>query len=270
MYQQGPNFGFTTYTGYENVSVSCQTLCSQFTACNLYEEMPPRKRSGSGGKAPARNVKRAKGDIDHETNSSAGKLSNTGTQYSNTRAVQLFEKYRDTDDDVIGPDGMMHFCKDLGVNPENIDMLILAWQLNAQRMGYFTRSEWIVGMQKLNCDTIPKLKSLQLHRLISDPTDFKEMFRFSFEFARDSEQKSLDMAKAGQMLRLLLANRWADLDNFVAFLEESNFKVINRDQWMNIFEFSATIAPDLSNYDENGAWPVLLDEFVEWRRERMQ
>ena len=32
-------------------------------------------------------------------------------------------------------------------------------------------------------------------------------------------------------------------------------------QWVNIYEFCTAVSPDLSNYDLNGAWPVLLDEF---------
>ena len=41
---------------------------------------------------------------------------------------------------------------------------------------------------------------------------------------------------------------------------------MNKDQWFNVLEFSRSVAPDLSNYDEDGAWPVLLDEFVSWFR----
>ena len=29
--------------------------------------------------------------------------------------------------------------------------------------------------------------------------------------------------------------------------------MINKDQWCNVLEFSRTILPDLSNYDEDGA-----------------
>ena len=29
------------------------------------------------------------------------------------------------------------------------------------------------------------------------------------------------------------------------------------------------VKPDLSNFDESQAWPVLLDNFVDWSRERM-
>ena len=36
-------------------------------------------------------------------------------------------------------------------------------------------------------------------------------------------------------------------------LQNSKYHVLNRDQWYNVLEFSRTISPDLSNYDEDGA-----------------
>lgn len=41
---------------------------------------------------------------------------------------------------------------------------------------------------------------------------------------------------------------------------------MNKDQWYNVLEFSRTVHADLSNYDEDGAWPV-LDE-SEWHKIR--
>jgi len=35
--------------------------------------------------------------------------------------------------------------------------------------------------------------------------------------------------------------------------QQSKYKVINRDQWCNVLEFSRMVAADLSNYDEDGA-----------------
>lgn len=37
------------------------------------------------------------------------------------------------------------------------------------------------------------------------------------------------------------------------FPQQSKYKVINKDQWCNVLEFSRTINLDLSNYDEDGA-----------------
>eukprot|EP00124_Ichthyophonus_hoferi_P001018 Ihof_evm13s45 gene=Ihof_evmTU13s45 len=216
--------------------------------------MAPKKRATSTAKASTRaSTKRRRDDSNYESTSTAGKLSNTKNQFSLARATELFNKYKDQTDDCIGPDGMIELCNDLDVMPENINMLILAWQLNAQQMGYFTRQEWTMGMQKLNADSISKIKALQLERLIEDPSDFKEMFRFAFEFARDPEQKSLSLDTAIQMFKLLLEPKWTGLSSFISFLEQSHFKVVNRDQWMNVFEFSLTINPDLSNYDQDGA-----------------
>ena len=68
------------------------------------------------------------------------------------------------------------------------------------------------------------------------------------------------------MLQLLLAKQWSLYPSFDEFLEQSKYKVLNKDQWCNILEFSRSISPDLRNYDEDGAWPVMLDEFVDWHR----
>jgi DCN1-like protein 4/5 len=96
----------------------------------------------------------------------------------------------------------------------------------------------------------------------------------------------MEIETAKGMLQLLLANQWSLFPQFLKFLDESKYKVINKDQWANILEFTRFIHDDLSNYDFDGACefflspphtkmqfdlqfsnfagPVLLDEFVEW------
>lgn len=75
----------------------------------------------------------------------------------------------------------------------------------------------------------------------------------------------MDIETAKAMLSLLLSKSWPLFSDFAEFLEQPKApRVINKDQWNNIFEFSRTINIDLSNYSIDGAWPVLLDDFVEY------
>lgn len=48
-----------------------------------------------------------------------------------------------------GPEGMERFCQDIGVEPENVVMLVLAYKMNARQMGFFTQSEWTKGFTDL-------------------------------------------------------------------------------------------------------------------------
>lgn len=63
----------------------------------------------------------------------------------------------------------------------------------------------------------------------------------------------MDMETAKAMLQLLLGKHWPLYTQFSQFLDQSKYKVINKDQWCNILEFSRTISNDLSNYDVDGA-----------------
>lgn len=98
-----------------------------------------------------------------------------------------FREYTTPDDpDTLGPDGMEKFCEDIGVEPENVVMLVLAYKMNAKRMGYFTQTEWTKGLTELQCDSIEKVqqKTDHLRGLLNDTNTFKAIYRYAYDFAR--------------------------------------------------------------------------------------
>uniref|UniRef100_A0A8C1QGM1 DCN1-like protein n=2 Tax=Cyprinus carpio TaxID=7962 RepID=A0A8C1QGM1_CYPCA len=137
----------------------------------------------------------------------------------------------------------------------DIVMLVLAWKLEAANMGFFTKEEWLKGMTSLHCDCTERLQGKldYMRSQLNDQIIFKNIYRYAFDFARDKDQRSLDMDTAKSMLALLLGRTWPLFPVFHQFLEQSKYKVMNKDQWYNVLEFSRTVNTDLSNYDEDGA-----------------
>lgn len=205
----------------------------------------------------------------YQTSQSSRRYNKVDDAFSQKRCLTWFHEYTTHDDpDTLGPEGMEKFCEDIGVEPENVAMLVLAYKMGARQMGFFTQSEWLKGLTDLQCDTAGKVqcKLDYLRNLLNDPNAFKIIYRYAYDFARDKDQRSMDIETARAMLQLLLGKHWPLYAQFAQFLEQSKYKVINKDQWCNILEFSRTISIDLTNYDVDGAWPVMLDEFVEWLR----
>ncbi|KAF9581258.1 DCN1-like protein 5 [Lunasporangiospora selenospora] len=194
--------------------------------------------------------------------------------FSPERCSAWFKTYAGLEDefdpDLIGPAGIGKLCEDIDVSLATVDMLVLAYHLVADSMPIFTKDEWMKGMEKLGIDSTSKLKTKmpELVANLKNPQHFKEFYRYVFMFAKDSDQKCMPIETALGMLMTVMEGR-PHMKAFVEFLEAKKpVKVINRDQWYNFLDFSDTISEDLSNYDgASSAWPVLLDEYVEWRTE---
>lgn len=71
-------------------------------------------------------------------------------------------------------------------------------------------------------------------------------------YLQDKDQRSMDIETARAMLQLLIGKQWQIFPYFYQFLEQSKYKVMNKDQWCNVLEFSRNVSPDLSNYDLEG------------------
>ena len=110
----------------------------------------------------------------------------------------LFDKYRTTgpgeDPDTISIDGTLSFCADLEVDPEDVVLLAVAFELKAPGVGEFTRAGWKEGWRSLGVDSIAGMKNVlpRLRRnLGSDFKYFNKVYLFTFDFARTEGQRSL-------------------------------------------------------------------------------
>ncbi|CAO3668853.1 unnamed protein product [Umbelopsis vinacea] len=181
----------------------------------------------------------------------------------------IFEKYKEDNQDIIGIDGTMQFCQDLGLEPTQIEFLVLSHHLGSERMAEFTQSGFVEGWLKLRCDSIDKMKNaISTFRqwMEDDEAHFKEVYLYAFKFGRQAGQKSLSLDAAVELWRLLLQGRFEHLDLWIKFIEEQHGKAISRDTWNLLLDFSKQADTELNNHDAEGAWPVLIDEFVEYAR----
>jgi DCN1-like protein 3 len=211
----------------------------------------------------------------HTASPSSTSSSNNDKRHSEPAATdsnpleKFFKKYKDESEDAILAAGMEQFCEDLGVDPTDFIVLIIAWKFQASEMCRFTREEFINGCQRLKVIDARSLKQKfpdMLNEIQNSQKSFKDLYNFSFSFGLDHStgQRTLPVDMATALWKLLFAfNTPSLLPRWLTFVEGHAPYGISRDTWAMFLPFIQTIKPDLSNYDESEAWPSLFDDFVE-------
>ena len=187
----------------------------------------------------------------------------------------LFDKYADEDDpESMGMDGIAQICEELELDPNtDVRALVLPWKLGSDaRPGCISREEFVDSMKKLRKDTVTGLKDLvpSLDTGFMERDEFRDFFKFAFKFSLEGTKRTLEKELVIDLLPIVVStDRAPHLTHFLEFLTTSQHKVITMDQWTSFLQFSQTTRLDLSDFDEDSAWPVLLDEYVDWRKEQM-
>ncbi len=183
-----------------------------------------------------------------------------------------FEKYKDTSEDAILAEGVESFCDDLGVDPTDFIVLVLAWKFQASEMCRFTREEFMNGCQKLKAMDAKGLKKRfpdLIKEINESDKSFKELYQFTFTFGLDhaTGQRALPSDMAMQLWELLFTHKkYPLLLRWLEFLQINDTKTITRDTWNMFLPFLQSMNSNLDNYDESEAWPTLFDDFVDFEQ----
>ena len=188
---------------------------------------------------------------------------------------------------------------------EDIRILVLLYKLGAKsKPAQISRSEWISGCEKLQLDSLDKLKMLlpSLDLGFMERSEFREFHKvrpcisyfrdypfslhsaclmswrfslttariqFCFKFNLEGTHKTLDKDLVTALVEMTLSDRIGKerLSTFQEFLtttKDISYDRITLDQWVSFLDFSLECT-DLSEYDEeNSAWPVLIDDYVDF------
>ncbi|XP_040573082.1 DCN1-like protein 1 isoform X3 [Lepeophtheirus salmonis] len=205
----------------------------------------------------------------NSSSSSSKAMVSSHSSIDRKKLESLYAKYKEASEpSKIGMDGVVRLLEDLQLDPGSRLVLLLAWKFKAAQQCEFSKEEFTNGMQNLGCDSIDKLKFKlpSLEKEIVDPHIFKDFYQFTFNYAKNSRQKGLDLDLALAYWNIVLEGRFKFLDIWSKFLKENHKRSIPKDTWNLLLDFATTVNEDLTNYDEEGAWPVLIDDFVEYAR----
>ncbi|KAF8831793.1 hypothetical protein HHX47_DHR1000903 [Lentinula edodes] len=225
--------------------------------------------------------------------------------YAPARALALFQKYADADDcSVIGPAGLEELCNEAKIPMDGAMPLILAWQLDAKEMGTFTKDEWLKGTAKLRISTLPSLvialselddllisdKSPVKSNPKTDPYDrgtylnyaknvkdaYQKLYIFCFSLAKPEQSRNIDMEVSSSFLPLLccsftngILSHGKTSTALWSVILAPKYPIMQEVlEFIAMLEFCETVKVDLQDYESDGAWPTLLDDFVMWKKAR--
>jgi len=204
-----------------------------------------------------------------------------------------FDQYRDNpkeSPDKIGIEGAQRYLTDLNVELDEVAHLALCDLLQCPSIGEFERDPFISGWRSISTsrkqyDT-PASQAQYLDvirkKLSTDTAYFKQVYRYAFKLAKPEGQRSVPMDSAIDFWNMFFrqgkggidwntsSTNWLDL--WCEFYESKSKRPVNKDLWNMVGELVLkTREPDgesLSWWTEDGAWPMAIDDFVAFVKEK--
>ncbi|KAI8109647.1 hypothetical protein M9434_000927 [Picochlorum sp. BPE23] len=204
-------------------------------------------------------------DLEHAVNMYLSGRGGSMGRGRNKALHDLYLEYEDKTAKKVLAEGIIRFCEDIGIAPEDVVMIVICWHMDAQTMGEFTEEEFEGGLEDIGVDSITSLKAAipSLRKELNDRKKFKEIYEYAFMFSRENNQKCLQLDVALSVWPLLITKeKWKYIDLWCEFLQEHHKKAISKDTWTQLLDFIDVMDDTFSQYDPTGAWPYLIDEFV--------
>jgi hypothetical protein len=159
----------------------------------------------------------------------------------------------------------------LGIDASaDIRALVIAYKLGSKSQpGKITRAEFMEGARLMQVSSVDQIQAKlpSFDPGFMDRSEFRDFYRFVFQFNREGTHKTIEKALIMALLPIVLdTNRAPHLDYFMQFLESQGDLRITLDQWESFLQFNQAIRLDLTNWEDGGAWPLLFDDYIEWRR----
>jgi DCN1-like protein 1/2 len=194
--------------------------------------------------------------------------------------------------DRIGIDGAQKYLTDLRVGLDELTHLGVCELLQSTSIGEFTREKFISGWKSIEkigtnqfYDNIKAqadhVKSMR-KRLQTDRSYLKQVYRYTFTLARPEGQKNVPVDAALDFWKMFFDSErggieWNSdstpwLDWWLDYYETKYKRPANKDLWHMVGELvTKTKEPGGESMDwwrEDGAWPMAVDEFVSFVKEK--
>ncbi|KAH8178763.1 cullin binding domain-containing protein [Sarocladium implicatum] len=198
----------------------------------------------------------------------------------------LFDSLRDDDadeKDKLELDSTMQYITNtLKVKLDDAGLFVVQWLVTAPSIGEITRQGYVDGWKKAGTGASHEEHASyvrsQIKKLSTDHDLFRNVYKHAFVGGRERDQKALSLENALIYWDMLFnkpgmpwktANHdWLGL--WKAFLGEKYTRSVNRDMWNMTLTFAFKTLEDetLSFWSADGAWPSVIDDFVEWCKEK--
>lgn len=208
------------------------------------------------------------------------------------------DRETDSDGNTLGAESVIAYITSLGADPNTYESLLVHEILQVEELWRITRSEYVNGWLRVsesNNEVTPdhaahqRFVKLSSDKVARDPAYFKKLYQYAFTAGTESvdgkRQKSMGMgtalgcwealfdAKIGHAWKTANVN-WLEVwqqflsDKF--FVNEKFTRTVSRDLWNQTLAFANKTLEDetLGFWNEDQAWPGIIDDFALWCREK--